>query len=151
MKKFFVLAGLGLALLSGASQAEIMVDGAYVRATPPNVQNSAAFLQLMNHSNELATLVSAKSDIAEKVELHNHIMADGMMKMRQVDGIKINAMETVSLQPGGYHIMLMGLKQPLTEGQEVSFTLGFSSGEQVSFVALVKSVKGDKPKMKHNH
>lgn len=151
MKKIFALGGFGLALLSCTVHAQIMVDGAYVRATPPNTPNSAAFLQLMNHSKESVSLVSVSSDAAEKVELHNHVMADGMMKMRQVDSISIKGMETLSLQPGGFHIMLMGIKAPLTEGQEISFTLTFESGETVSFQAPVKSIKGDKPKMEHNH
>lgn len=137
--------------MSGLAQAQMMIQDAYVRATPPNAQNSAAFLQLMNHSNEAVSLVAASSDVAKKVELHNHIMADGMMKMRQVESIEVGAMETVSLQPGGLHIMLMGINAPLKEGQEVAFTLTFASGETVSFTAPVKSINGKPAKMNHDH
>ncbi|MCE2570838.1 copper chaperone PCu(A)C [Motilimonas eburnea] len=151
MKKLLSLSVLGMMLLSGLAQAQVMIHDAYVRATPPNAQNSAAFLQLMNHSKEAVALVGASSDIAEKVELHNHIMADGMMKMRQVERIEVGPMETVSLQPGGYHIMLMGLHGPLKEDQEVEFTLTFASGETVSFTAPVKSINGKPAKMNHDH
>lgn len=151
MKKLLALSVLGMAFMSGVAQAQVMIQEAYVRATPPNAQNSAAFLQLMNHSKEAVALVGASSDIAKKVELHNHIMADGMMKMRQVESIQVGAMETVSLQPGGYHIMLMDLNGPLTEGQEVAFTLTFASGETVTFTAPVKSITGKPAKMNHDH
>ena len=151
MKQLLMLAGLGLTLLSQVAQAELVIDGAYVRATPPNAQNSAAFLQLSNHSTELATLVSVSSSRAKKVELHNHLLLDGMMKMRQVESIEVAPMATVALQPGGYHIMLMGLTEPLVVGQEVSFTLTLLSGEELTFVAPVKSIKAKQPKMKHDH
>ncbi|WP_158587104.1 copper chaperone PCu(A)C [Motilimonas pumila] len=148
MKTFISFILLAFSTLTQAVAADFMVSGAYARETPPNVPNSAAFLQLMNHTDKAVRLVGVKSDIADKVELHNHTMVDGMMKMRQVDAIEVAAMATVELKPGGFHIMMMGLKQPLKTGQSVDFILVFEDGTELSFAAPVQKVGEHK---KHAH
>lgn len=122
-----------LVLLSGlVSQAvlaaDVSVEAPYARAVPPNASNSAAFMTLHNHSAESISLVSAESDVAEVAELHNHIDDDGVMRMRQVEQIEIPAEGSVALQPGSFHVMLLGLKHPLQPGDPVAIELHFSDG-----------------------
>ncbi|WP_372880670.1 copper chaperone PCu(A)C [Psychromonas sp.] len=129
----------GLLLLSTQVFAtQLSVEDAYVRATPPNSKNSAAFMVINNTGNEEVKLIAAASDIADRVELHTHIHADGMMKMRQVPEVSIQAQNTVALQPGGYHVMFVNLKQPLKEGQSVAILLYFDNGEQIKVNAPIK-------------
>ena len=142
-------AAFTLLCLSAFAQAEITVENPYVRAVPPGQMISAAFMQLNNSGSEQVALISASSSIAKNVELHNHINADGVMKMRQVDKISITANGTASLQPGGYHIMLIGLNQDLTEGQEIDLKLQFSdNSEQALTIPVQKVMTGMK---NHNH
>lgn len=119
---------------------ELVIDNPYVRATPPHAKNSAAFLTLVNNTDKSLKLVAAKSDIAERVELHNHIHEDGMMKMREVESISVSGNSTTKLQPGSYHVMFLGLKQPLNEGETVKIKLYFDNGDEVSISAPVKKI-----------
>jgi len=113
----------------------------HVRATPPHTKNTAAFLQLTNSTDKDIKLIAASSDIAERVELHSHINEDGMMKMRQVEAILVAKKSNTLLQPGGYHVMFLGLKQDLKEGESVKFTLYFDNGDEIKIDAPVKKIK----------
>ena len=108
----------------------IMVMGAQVRAMPPGSANSAAYMTLMNHSEQDRQLIAVESDVAKFVELHQHSMVDGNMQMRQVNHVSIEANGRISLQPGGYHIMMIGLQHNLVVGESVSYTLVFANGER---------------------
>lgn len=146
MKK--IVSGLLLATATLFASG-IKIDDAYVRATPPNLPNSAAFMKIENDTKNDVALLWAKSDAANVVELHTHDMKDGVMKMYQVPQIDIKADSETTLQPGGYHIMLIGLKQkPLKEGEKVTLTLGFSNGEEQTITVPVKSVMSGM--MNHN-
>lgn len=138
-------------LFSGLINANTFnVENAYVRATPPHAKNSAAFMVIHNNSNKTVKLISATSDIADRVELHSHTMSDGMMKMRQVDEIIIKASDKAELRPGSFHIMFLGLKSPLIEGNSVKLTLYFNNGDEIIVDAPIKKIKMQK-KMKHNN
>lgn len=153
-KGFFVkLRHLTLATLFSATTLlanGIMAHNAYVRATPPGVKNSAAFLEVMNHTGEDLAIVSASSKIAKAVELHTHDMKDGVMKMYQVKKIDLKAHSTQTLKPGGYHVMFLGLNKRLNEGENVNFSLTLSNGKVLDITAPVKKVMAGM-KMKHNH
>lgn len=144
MKKFIALLFATVISLSASS---IEVNDAYARATPPVLPNSAAFMEIKNNSDKDIALVDAKSDISDVVELHTHDMKDGVMKMYQVPKIDIKANSSTVLKPGGFHVMLLGLKQkPLKVGEKVDITLVFSNGEKIAVSAAVKTVMGG---MKH--
>ncbi|PKF60210.1 hypothetical protein CW745_16185 [Psychromonas sp. psych-6C06] len=131
-----------------ANAATFTIEDAHVRATPPHSQNSAAFMKIHNNSDMSRKLVSASSDIAERVELHNHIMSEGMMKMRQVDEINIDANASVELRPGSFHVMFIGLNAPLVAGEMVKLKLYFNNGDEVIIDAPIKKIN---MKKKHNH
>lgn len=124
----------------------IKVENPYVRATPSNLPNSAAFMTLKNESNSNIAVVNATSNIAKVVELHTHDMKDGVMTMYQIPKINIPANGETLLKPGGLHIMFIGLHNPLKKGEEVTFTLEFSNGTAQTITAPIKSVMGG---MKH--
>lgn len=129
-----------LSLTSFATMAEITTSDAYVRAIPPGTKTTAAFVTITNNNSEDILLKSAASNAADAVELHNHVMKDGTMMMRQVEGIEVAAQQSVSLKPGSYHIMLINLKQDLMVGENVEFELNFSDGTQLKIEAPVKKI-----------
>lgn len=101
--------------------------------------NTAAYLVLQNDSGADDTLVSVASDVAAAVELHTVEMADGVMKMRPVEGgIPLPAGTGTELKPGGYHVMLIDLQRELAEGDSVELTLTTASGATISVNAEVR-------------
>ncbi len=137
LKQSCILASLSL---SSIALAEVSVEDAYARAVPPGQMNSASFMTLKNSEAKDVALVSGTSSVAKAVELHNHISEDGVMKMRQVKQINIPATGSTTLQPGGLHVMLIGLTQDLAEGQEIDLKLEFSDGSNQMLNIPVKKV-----------
>ena len=139
MKKITLLAFTLLFSISSFA-SEIDISKQLIRATPPHAKNSAAFFTMTNNADKSVNLIAVSSDIAEKVQIHTNINEDGMMKMRQVESIMIDANSSTSLQPGGYHVMFLGLKNDLTEGQSVELTLYFDNGEQIKVSTPVQKI-----------
>ncbi|MCB1736412.1 MAG: copper chaperone PCu(A)C [Gammaproteobacteria bacterium] len=113
---------------AGTVADRIVVLEPYARAMPPMQPTSAMFLSLKNTDGVDHALVAATSDVARSVELHTHIMEDGVARMRQVEKIDLPASATASLAPGGFHVMLIGLHGPLVEGRTMAATLHFEDG-----------------------
>ncbi|HEY5718157.1 MAG TPA: copper chaperone PCu(A)C [Motiliproteus sp.] len=149
MKSQLIAATLGaIATLSSLpSLAEVEVQHAYVRATPPSVSNSAGFMVLYNHAAQPLTLTGAHTPRAKASELHSHVNDNGVMRMRQVEGIELPPHGRVVLQPGGYHLMLLDLTQPLQEGETVAVELTFSDG---SHQQVIMPVSRNQPHHQHN-
>jgi hypothetical protein len=96
---------------------------------------------LHNMGEKGGALTAASSPVAEVVELHTHTMEDGMMRMRQVDKIDLPAGEVVKLQPGGLHVMMIGLKQQLIPDEKVPLTLIFEDGSSKQVEAPVRKLQ----------
>lgn len=147
------LAGFSGPLMAASAADQVTVSKPYVRAVPPGQRNSASFMVLTNNSDQPLVLKGAASPVAKFVELHTHTMEGGMMRMRQVPQIDLPAGETVSLQPGGLHVMMIELQQELVPGAMVDITLQFGDGSemllQVPVVKLQMKMQGSgmKPKM----
>jgi|SRR5437764_1761395 len=105
---------------------KLVVRDAWIQEGPPSQKITAAFMVIENHAAADISLVSAGADAARVVELHKMELEDGMMKMRRVDSINVPAGGSVELKPGGYHLMVIGLKKELKEGDEVKVTLRFT-------------------------
>jgi copper(I)-binding protein len=105
---------------------------------------------LKNGGDKDVKLVKAGSSAAKAVELHNHINDGGVMKMRMVTAIDIKAKGEAALKPGGYHVMLIDMKNPLKEGDKVAITLGFDDGSAKEVEALVKKPEAPKAEMDHS-
>lgn len=122
------------------AQASVVVTDARAFATAPGSTNGAVFLTLNNPQSTPDFLSAAKSDVASSVEIHQ-TSADpqtGAMQMRATSGVDVGAGQSVTLNPDGYHIMLLGLTSPLTEGQTFNVTLTFrNAGDVVVPVTVV--------------
>lgn len=131
-----------------------MVSDAWARASPGAVKNGAAFMTLKSHG-EADRLVSASAPVSAVVELHTHINDNGVMRMRQISGIDLPAGETVILKPGGLHVMLIGLKAPLMEGESFPLTLTFEKTGSFTVQVPIKKVgamgQGKKDMSGHSH
>jgi copper(I)-binding protein len=124
-----VLLALSLAASTVASAAVTAKD-AWVRGTVPAQQSTGAFVTLQ--SSEDAKVVGVKSPAAKSAEIHASTSANGMMHMHAVGELPLPAGKRVELQPGGYHVMLVGLAKPLAEGDEVPlvFTIVDARGKR---------------------
>lgn len=142
MKKIL---GIAIALMAFPAFGFEMSEG-YLRASAPGAPIGAAFMTLHNPSDKAVSMVAAESDLSKTVEMHNHINVDGVMKMRQVDKIELPANGKAVLKPGSFHLMLMGLKQPLAVGESGQIRVRFSDGSEQVLDLPVKKVAA-KPMM----
>lgn len=145
MKKFV----LSIASIAAVFGADVEIDGAYARASIPNVPNSAAFFVIKNNSDKDIAITSANSDIAEKNELHTHIKENQMLKMIKIEKLVVPAKSSLELKSGGDHVMLIGLKKELKAGDEISLELSFSDGDKKSIKVPVKDLASTMHKMQH--
>ena len=131
---------------------QIHILSPWARALPPTSPNSAVYLPLTNHGAHSDKLLSASADVAEHVEVHSHILEDGMMKMRRVESGFLPPHEDVLFAPGGQHIMLMGLKQPLAAGDRFPLLLEFDQTDQALVEVVVQSIDAESArKTDHRH
>ncbi len=134
---------------AGPTQASsATVEGAWARAVPPGTPNSAVFFTVSNGSAALAEVVAATSPAAGAVELHTHVDDGGVMRMRRVEGLAVPGRGHLHLQPGGDHVMLIGLVAPLAEGGTVPVTLTFRDGSALEVQAPVRAAP---PAAGHDH
>jgi copper(I)-binding protein len=133
-----------------AKAQPVEVKEAWIRGTVAGQKASGAFMSLTSRSP--ARLVAAASPVAGVVEIHNMKMEGNVMKMFAVDGIDLPANRTVKLAPGGYHVMLMDLKQTLKAGDRVPLKLTFEMAdkkrETLDVTVEVRDVTGAP---KHGH
>jgi copper(I)-binding protein len=123
------------------------ISGAFTRATLPNAPVGGGFLTIANTGTEADRLVSAEAAIAKDTQIHEMAMEGDVMKMRQLaDGIEIPAGETVTLAPGGLHIMFMGLNTALVEGETVPVTLTFEKTGSVTVDLAIGAAAAAAPK-----
>ncbi len=137
-----LLAAFLLLSSSNLWAASVTVEDAYVRSMPPTQTVTGAFMVFKNTTGSDRAVVSAESDVSDKVELHTHLHEDGVMKMRQVEKIDVPAGGETVLKPGGLHVMLIGLKQPLNLGQMVDIKFNIDDGTSMQIQAEVKTVMG---------
>ena len=141
MSRLFVLLSLILSFtISSAMAGDVSIIAPYVRAVPPGQTVSAAFLQIENKSGVSRSIINATSPVSKVVELHAHTHENGMMQMRRVEAIEIPANGKIVLEPGGLHIMLIGLHDTLTIGQKVAITLEFKDGNSQVIEAPVRKI-----------
>ena len=125
---------------------DITVSGAWTRATPPNAKAGGGFAVIENKGASDDRLVAAASDVAASTELHEMTVNDGVMKMREMaDGISVPANGTLELKPGSYHVMFMGLKAPLKQGEIVPVTLTFEKAGSVTLDFKVERIGAKGP------
>lgn len=146
MNRLQKLAGLCalIGALSGVQAlAEVQVNGAWARETIPGTSSSALFATINNGNSTAVALVAVTVQGVEKAELHTSTEQGGMMRMRRVERIELDAGQAVELAPGGYHVMLFRLSEPLLAGSRLPAQFEFSNGEKVSAEVEVKSANDD--------
>ncbi|KKB13227.1 signal peptide protein [Devosia geojensis] len=130
---------------------DLEITGAFTRATLPGAPVGGGFLTITNTGAEDDRLIGASAAFAGEAQLHEMAVENDVMKMRELpDGIPVPAGEAVTLEPGGLHMMFMGLKEPLVEGTEVPVTLTFEKAGTVE-VTLAVAAPGADAHGEHNH
>ncbi len=120
-----------LALLATPALAQIEIENAWARATPPGAKIAAGYMTIRNKSSSPDHLIRVASPLAARVEMHVHIHDGDVMRMRQVKGYDIPASGSLELKSGGAHLMFVDIKQPFKEGEKIPVTLRFErAGEK---------------------
>ena len=131
---------------TSAVENGVTVSDAYIRGLPPGQTVTAAFMTINNHQDKDCKLVGVGSSVSRSAEIHEHSHKNGKMSMRPVKSLVIPAGGSVSLVPGGYHLMMFGLEDSLKEGEAHTITLSFEGCDELSIDAPVQSVLNEKAK-----
>jgi len=124
--------------VSGALAGDIDIENPWARASAGPAKAGAAFMEIKNDSVTADRVTGASADVSEAVELHTHIRDGDVMRMRQVEFIEVPANGAVELKPGGLHVMFLGLKAPLKEGETFPLTLTFENADDMTVEVEVK-------------
>jgi periplasmic copper chaperone A len=153
----FACAAALLALLAAPAPAQeikagdLVITQPWSRATPGGAKIAGGFVTIENKGAAPDRLISGAGDVAGKIEIHEMAMNNGVMTMRPLDkGLVIEPGKTVKLAPGGYHLMLMDLKNPLQQGDKVPLTLEFEKAGKVALSLDVQGVGAQAP-AGHDH
>jgi periplasmic copper chaperone A len=154
---YFLLA-VALTMAGGDAVAEdysvgtIQIGNPWTRATPKGSTVAGAYMTITNKGSAPDRLRGGSSAVADRFEVHSMVMDGGVAKMRPVDGgLEIKPGETVELKPGGLHVMLTGLKQPLDKGQKVKATLEFEKAGKVEVEYTVEALGAASPAPAMHH
>jgi copper(I)-binding protein len=129
----------------GFKAGQIEIGHPWLRMTPPGAKVGGGYASFDNEGKDADTLVSASVEVAGRTEIHEMSVKDGVMTMRPLpDGVALPPGEPVKLAPGGFHLMLFDLKQPLKEGESYKGTLTFAKAGRVDVVFNVEGMAGPK-------
>lgn len=130
-----------VAQAADAQVGDLKLTAPWARATPKGAQVGGGYLSITNTGNAADRLIGGSTEVSAKFEVHEMSMSGGVMKMRSLAaGLEIKPGETVELKPGGYHVMFVGLKQPLMQGQPFKATLVFEKAGRVEVSFDVRSI-----------
>ena len=154
MRHVFIVATavLGMAVVPQNARAQapvVEVSAAWARATTSSARVGGAFLTL-TAIGAPDRIVSGSTPVAERVELHVTLNDAGIMRMRPVEELVVTLGEPTVLKPGGPHIMLMGLKRPLTRGDSFPMTITFAKAPPVTVTVTVQAAGAAGPGA-HSH
>lgn len=136
-----MLAGGDFPIQAAAQQPQVTVANAWARATPPHAETAAAYMTLTSEMDD--RLMNVSTPVAQRAELHRTTDEGGVMRMRPVTGgLELPARKPVSLSPGGYHLMLIGLKAPLLAGKTVPLHLTFEHAAPIDIQATIQPLSG---------
>jgi copper(I)-binding protein len=125
---------------------DLLIGHPWSRATPGGAKIGGGYMTITNNGSAPDKLLSATTSVADRVEIHEMTMANNVMTMRKLDGgVTVAPGKTVSFAPGAYHLMLMGLKNPLKEGDRVKATLTFEKAGPVEVTINVEGIGAQHP------
>ncbi|HUF00027.1 MAG TPA: copper chaperone PCu(A)C [Anaerolineales bacterium] len=142
MNRIFVFMLMAAFLFGGC--AAPMTEGVEVRDvwTRPAAQGANGAVYFVIRSSEADEIIGASSDVAEAVEIHESRMSGDVMEMHQVESVRLDAGDQVMFEPGGLHIMLIGLKQNINTGDEIEITLLFKNSQDLMISVPVSNTPG---------
>jgi copper(I)-binding protein len=145
----------GQAYAQTSGQNTIVVERPWARATPTGAKSGVVYLTLINNGGSGDNLLSATTPVADQIQFHSASEEDGVSRMREMRTVEVAPRARVTFSPGGLHIMVVGLKQPLKEGQTFPLTLNFEKAgtrEVTVPIAKVGAMQAeDTPGMTHRH
>lgn len=142
MKRIIVVLLSAALLLSACGTKEgIEISDVWARTSMQGM-NSAVYFMIQNHNAGADELIGAASDVADAVEVHESKMEGDVMMMNRVEAVALEPSAKVEFKPGGYHVMLIGLKQDLKAGDEITVTLQFRDSPDITVKATVKDASG---------
>lgn len=147
-RRVFLGTSLAMALaLPGQAQgtSTIHVERAWSRASAGQARSGAAYMTLVNHGQAADRLVRVAGAVAEKAELHSHVMDGDVMRMRPIAAIEVNPGEPSVLKPGGLHVMLIGLKAPLKAGESFVLDLTFEKAGTIQVKVAIGAAGAREP------
>jgi copper(I)-binding protein len=118
----------------------VAVTNAWASASPHGSTIGVIYMTLVNNGKNADRLLAGRTPIAEKVEFHSNISDNGVMRMRELTAIDVAAGAKVQLKPGGTHAMVVGLKEPLREGQSFPVTLEFEKAGKIDVVVPIEKI-----------
>lgn len=124
----------------GVAQAAPIVNNATIRLPLPGKTVSAGYFSIENPDDKTLVLLSATSTMFERIEIHNHIEVDGLLRMVKIDSLEVAPRSTVHLQPGSYHLMMFRPKTPLTKNSKVILELTWSDGTKINITPTITSI-----------
>ncbi len=128
----------------------LTVESPWARASAGAAKAGAAYFRIVNAGPEADRLLAASSPVAGRVEMHTHLMDDGVMRMRRIDGVSVPGNEAAVFEPGGHHVMLMGLAGPLKQGGTFPLTLTFEKAGEITVSVKVRPIAARGSGMKHH-
>lgn len=128
---------LGISWVGFASEGGMTITAAWSRATAPGAPAAVVYLHLANRSNLNITLESIETPIAAQARIHKSVSREGVVKMTPIGKLSLAPGEQLEFEPGGLHVMLMGLRHPLVEGETFSITVTFSQHPDLHIEVLV--------------
>jgi periplasmic copper chaperone A len=148
MTRLLATAALGAAAMHAVADngptstpAAMSVQGAWARATAPGQNVGAAYFSILNGGSGADELIAVESPSATRTEVHESRMQDGMMRMRPMPSVALAPRSRVEFSPGGLHVMLIGLKEPLVAGRTVALVLRFRHAGDLRTVAEIRSLQ----------
>ena len=140
----------GAVLAHGYKLGTLDIGHPWTRATAPTAPSGGGFLTVTNNGAAADRLIAARSPAAEQVQIHEMKMDGNVMRMRELEkGLEIPAGGKVTLAPGGFHLMLMGLKAPLIKDTRVPATLVFEKAGSIDIEFIVAAIGGPSPAHSH--
>jgi len=147
-----------LRVAAAQKPSAVRAEQVWARATPNGASVGAGYLRVTNSGSTADRLISGSTDVAQRIEVHEMAMDNGIMKMRALsEGLTLQPGQSVELKPGGFHLMIMGLKAPLKEGTSFSGTLKFEKAGDVPVTFNVLGMGAPAPSggapemMDHSH
>jgi periplasmic copper chaperone A len=141
----FLLAGSTAAVAEPSVAGGVTIAKAWARATPGGARNGVVYMAITAEPGAADRLVAARSDAARSAELHTHIHEGDVIRMRRLDALDVRPGQPTVLRPGGHHLMLVDLKQPLKAGDRLKLTLVFEKAGEIVVEASIEPIGSSGP------